>query len=76
MKWSELLQKYLDGTITTDELRGLEKQRLSCPVKQQQFAQWAEPGEFRKQLAAMNKFDVSKSWQKLKSVLFPAGRPD
>jgi len=63
--WSTLLEKYLAGEITTEELAELQLQMEASPVKRKQFEEVTTPGYSIKTLKEYIEGDVNANWKKL-----------
>jgi hypothetical protein len=64
-RWSALLRKYMDSTITPEELLELERQRLSSAVKQRQFQDLTEPEKFLNRVRQRQSSGTQKAWEKV-----------
>lgn len=64
-RWSTLLKKYMDNTITPEELLELERQRLSSAVKQRQFEDLTDPKKFVCRVQQRQSNSKQIAWEKI-----------
>jgi ferric-dicitrate binding protein FerR (iron transport regulator) len=64
-RWPILLKKFKDKTITPDELKELDRQRRSSPIKQQQYLEITSPEHFLKKVQELHKINSEEAWEKI-----------
>jgi ferric-dicitrate binding protein FerR (iron transport regulator) len=73
--WADLLEHYIKGNITPDELEELNRQRASSVLKQQQFIEYTNPNQVWERLSGIQTIDTAEGWQKLVALYPPLSAP-
>lgn len=67
--WSDLLSKYLQGTITKSELLELQRQMELCLDKKRQFERFSNPDYMKQRLDEMLDYDITNIRNKVMAGL-------
>jgi hypothetical protein len=62
--WTDLLLKYIKGTIQLAELTELNRQKAEDPGKQEEFNRLMDPDGFREDSRLAASLDTDKAWKK------------